>query len=84
MTPFLRRLWQLQTERGLTDAELARRLGVNQSTVCRLKQGERDAPSLRVTLAMVREFPELAPFLTPTDLRTSQPILPTCKDEGVA
>ena len=84
MAPFLQKLWQLQRDRGLNDAELARRIGVNQSTISRMKHKERKTPGLRVALAMIREFPELAPFLTPTNLPTSQPILPSCKDAEVS
>lgn len=82
-TQFLTELWRLQEQRGLTDAEMARLLGISHPYLSRLKTGERKPRSLAIALSMVREFPELAPFLS-SDLRTDQPILPICKDEGVA
>lgn len=76
---FLRELWELQGKRGINDAALARLLGISHPYLSRLKGGERKGLGLRVALAIVREFPELTPFLS-TDLPISQPILPTCKD----
>lgn len=77
---FLARLWQLQAERSVKDAELARRLGISPSYVRRLKTRTNVRRlGFHIALAAVREFPELALFLT-TDLPTSKPILPTCKD----
>lgn len=76
---FLDGLWQGQRQRGWTDALLARKLGVHQSTVLRLKNGEHERPGLTVALAIIREFPELAVFLT-SDLRIGQSIMPICQD----
>lgn len=80
---FLQRLWQLQTERGVNDAGLARLLGIGHPYLSRLKAGKRTGIGLRVALAIVREFPELAPFLS-SSLPSSQSILPTCKETGAA
>jgi transcriptional regulator with XRE-family HTH domain len=76
----LSRLWALQEASGFNDAELSRRLGVNQSTVHRLKKGKRDHPSLRFLLAAFREFPELTLFLS-SDMRIGKPILPDGKNK---
>jgi transcriptional regulator with XRE-family HTH domain len=80
---FLQELWALQHQRGLTDAALARLLGIGHPYLSRLKTGKRKRVSFDLALAIIREFPDLAPFLS-RDLPTSQPILPTCKDEGAA
>lgn len=79
---FLSGLWRLQAERGLTDAALSRQLGVNQSTVHRLKNEPERRPGLRLALTIVREYPELAPFLG-GDLRIGQCSIPIRQDEEV-
>jgi hypothetical protein len=79
---FLTRLWQLQAERGVSNSQLARLLGISPSYVRRLKTRARVVRlGWNIALAAVREFPELAPFLT-TDLPSSQDILPICKESG--
>lgn len=70
---FLARLWEIQEQRGIRNAELARMLGISPSYVRRLKtRGDRVRRlGFSIALAAVREFPELAFFLT-ADLPTSQ------------
>lgn len=61
---FLRRLWELQAERGLRNADLARALGISASYVSRLKSRPRVMRlGYAIALAAVREFPELGIFL---------------------
>jgi DNA-binding XRE family transcriptional regulator len=80
---FLARLWQLQAAASLNDAELARAIGVNQSTVHRLKKGEREAPHLRTLLGAIREFPELAVFVS-SHVRRGNGIMRQRKDRAVS
>jgi DNA-binding transcriptional regulator LsrR (DeoR family) len=78
---FLARLWQLQAEHGIGNAELARRLGISPSYVRRLQtRANIRRLGYAIALAAAREFPELALFLR-VDLPTSQCIVPICKDE---
>jgi transcriptional regulator with XRE-family HTH domain len=78
---FLDRLWEIQGQRSLSDAALARRIGISQSYLIRIRNGERNKrPGGRVVLAILREFPELTPFLG-TDLQIGEDILPMCNDE---
>lgn len=79
---FLARLAQLQADAGLNDAALARRIGVSQSTISRLMKGEREQPHLRTLLAAIREFPELAVFVS-GDVRQGTSMLPERTDEEV-
>ena len=79
---FLQRLWEIQAERGISNSELSRMLGISPSYVRRLKTRENvKRLGWHIALAAVREFPELASFLG-VDLPSSQPIMPTCKDAG--
>lgn len=60
---FLQRLWALQAEAGVTNAQLARILGCGASYVRHLKAGRRKVIGLRIALAAARRFPELGVFL---------------------
>jgi transcriptional regulator with XRE-family HTH domain len=63
-TTFLERLWELQAEAGLSDSELARRLGVQQSYVSRLRSGDRGQRlTINIVGRAVRVFPRLSSFL---------------------
>ncbi len=62
-------IFELARQRGWTDAELARRLGVNQSTVCRLRQGQQ-GPGRKIVFAASALFGQSAVQLfweVPTD-----------------
>lgn len=60
-------LWGLQAEAGMSNAELARHLGVTQSFLSRLRSGDRGKDkAIRLDLALraAALFPELALFLS--------------------
>lgn len=77
---FLERLWDLQTEAGLSDAALARELGVRQSAICRAKQAIDRTFGLDFAMRAGDRFPELRALLF-----TESPIgincVPTREDE---
>lgn len=79
---FLTGLWRIAEQRGLSDAALARLLGVGHPYLSRVKSGARGkrGPSLRFTLLVLREFPELAPLLSP-DLQIGDTEVPKCNEE---
>lgn len=63
---FLARLWALQAEAEMTNAELSRRLGCNPSYINHLKKGRPGRGKrvgLKFALAATHEFPELASLL---------------------
>jgi hypothetical protein len=69
---FLTRLWELQTERGIGNSDLARMLGISPSYVRHLKTRARVVRlGYNIALKAVQAFPELAPFLS-ADLPTSK------------
>ncbi len=73
---FLARLWEIQGQRGLTDAALADLIGIDRPYMSRLKSGLRgQRPSARLVLSIVRAFPELGVFLG-SDVRIGNAILP--------
>ena len=55
MSEFGKRLRALRTERGLTQEELARQLGVSKSALCMYERGERE-PRRETLLAIARLF----------------------------
>lgn len=62
---FLQRLWELQAEAGLTDAVLARRMGVDQALVCRAKRDKPRTVGSKFLLGAGSVFPELGLLLFP-------------------
>lgn len=60
---FLGRLWQLQAEAGLRDADLARILGCDPSYVRHLKAGRRKRLGLPIALRATVRWPELRSIL---------------------
>lgn len=60
---FLTRLWELQAEAGLTDAALARELGVNQSHIWRAKNDPTRTFGIKFALGACDRFPELRTLL---------------------
>lgn len=58
---FLQHLWRLQAEAGISDAELARRMGHERSYISRLKSETDKTRNVSLSFAVraVRLFPEL-------------------------
>lgn len=84
---FLARLWVLQAERNLTDAQLAALLGCSKSYISHLRTWRRPRRlGLDIALAAARTFPELRSFLL-SELPVSNTAEPTVDglpmDEGV-
>jgi hypothetical protein len=77
-------LWRIQKRRGLSDAALARTIGIDPSYLSRLKHTDsrNKRPGGRVVLAILTEFPELAPFLG-SDVRIGKAILRERNDAEV-
>lgn len=68
---FLARLWELQADAGLRNADLARALGCSPSYLRHMKAGRKgDRIGLAIALAAVRRFPELNRFLMLADFPT--------------
>jgi transcriptional regulator with XRE-family HTH domain len=81
---FLTRLWELQADAGLTNAELARRLGCSASYIHHIKTGRPGrgkSLGLNLVLAAVSLFPELNSFLV-ADLRTGNDNVPPRNECG--
>lgn len=78
---FLDRLWQLQAEAGLSDPALAKELGVNHTTIYRLKQSGAARFNSRFFNAACARFPELG-FSVPCDLRISTGTMRPVTDDG--
>ena len=62
-SPFLDGLWEVQRERGLSDGELAKALGISQPLVSLMKSGDRRAGG-KVIRGAMRAFPQLGYLLT--------------------
>lgn len=61
---FLDRLWELQKAAGITDAELARRMHVDQALISRAKRpGAEPSFGMKFALGACDLFPELLFFL---------------------
>ncbi len=80
---FLQRLWELQAEAGLSNAALARVLGVSPSYIHHLRRGRPGRGrriGLNVALAAASAFPELRIFLS-TELPVGNTDVPTVNDQ---
>lgn len=62
---FLARLWELQGAARMSDAELARRIGVHQAAISRRRNGGARTLSTKFILGAVDTFPELGCILHP-------------------
>lgn len=60
---FLTKLWELQAEAGLSDAALAREMGVSHSHVSRAKHDPTRTFGVKFLLGACDRFPDLALFL---------------------
>lgn len=78
---FLERLWQAQSEAGLSDAALAREIGVQHSTVWRAKYDPIRTFGLDFAIAACRRFPELGSLLL-GDSPVGQNVAPTGNEEA--
>ena len=65
MQGFLSRLWTLQADAGLSDAELARKMGVDQALVSRAKHPGTKSVGSKFLLGAGSVFPELGFLLFP-------------------
>lgn len=65
MQAFLTRLWELQAEAGLTDAELARKMGVDPALICRAKRDTTRTVGSKFLLGAGSVFTELGFVLFP-------------------
>ncbi len=61
---FLAKLWEMQAEAGLSDAALARDMGVSHSHVSRAKHDPTRVFGVKFLLGACDRFPELAFFLS--------------------
>jgi len=52
----------LQKNKGLNDIELAKAIGIDNSTWCRIKRGERQ-PGVRFLNGVLKAFPALKPLV---------------------
>lgn len=73
---FLARLWELQAEAGMSNAELSRRLGCHPSYIRHLKIRDRRRIGLDIALNAASLFPELRRFFLPTELPVSNTAVP--------
>lgn len=81
---FLVRLWELQAEAGLTNAELARRLRCHRTYIRHLKTGARKRIGLDLALNAASLFPDLRRFFLSPELPTgNNPVPQSNEDEGV-
>ncbi len=83
MQAVLTRLWELQAEAGLSDADLARRMNVDQALISRTKRRRAKTFGMKFFLGAVEVFPELG-FLLSSDLSIIRSDLPIVKDEEQA
>lgn len=75
---FLARLWELQAEAGISNADLARRLGIHPSYVRHMKAGRRGKQiGLDLAVRAATLFPELRRFFLPSELPVSNTVVPT-------
>ena len=79
----LRRLWELQADAGLSDAALARRLGVAQSNISRAKRCLNQSVSVKFLLGACSAFPALA-FVVFPELQINTDNVHDCTDKGAA
>jgi transcriptional regulator with XRE-family HTH domain len=80
---FFGRLWEIQEQCGFNNVTLARKLGISQSHLSRIKSGERNKkPSMQFLLSAVREFPDLAVFLASPELIESNDDVPSSNTRG--
>lgn len=82
---FLMRLWELQSEAGISNADLARRLGCDPSYIRHMKAGRKGGRiGLDIAMKASALFPELRRFFLPSELPVSNTeIPPREQDEGV-
>jgi plasmid maintenance system antidote protein VapI len=73
---FLVRLWELQAEAGISNADLARRLGCHPSYIRHLKIGDRKRIGLDIALNAAKIFPELRHFFLSSELPVSNTDVP--------
>lgn len=83
MQTFLARLWELQADAGLTDADLARQMGVDQALISRAKRDHPKTVGSKFLLRAGTVFPELGFLLFP-DLSNITTDMSPVKTEGVA
>lgn len=62
---FLKRLSELQQDAGMTDADLARAMGVDQSLISRVKRSDPPTFGIKFALGACDRFPELRFLLFP-------------------
>ncbi len=66
---FLKRLWELQAEAGMSNAEVARILGCSPSYIRHMKAGRKGKQiGLSIALNAAQRFPELRSFFLPSEL----------------
>ena len=65
MQAFLQRLWDLQARASLSDAALAREMGVDQALISRAKRGPAKTVGIKFILGATDRFPELRRLLFP-------------------
>lgn len=78
---FLDRLWKLQDDAKLTDAQLAHEMGVNQSHIWRAKKDPSRTFGIKFARGAVRWRPELAFFLHP-EMRIGHHDMPISSKDG--
>ena len=71
---FARRLKDARTEKGITQAELARMVGVSRSTICNYENGNRESPSMPVIMAIAKALHvPLSTFMSKEELQRRVP-----------
>jgi hypothetical protein len=81
---FLARLWALQAEAGLSNAELAERIGCDASYISHLRAWRRRRRlGLDIALGAASVFPELRAFFLPSDFPVSNTDVPTGNESPV-
>lgn len=66
MQAFVKRLWELQDATHMTDAQLARRIGIHQAALSRLRNNEgHETVGTKFLIGACSAFPELGFTLLP-------------------